>query len=125
MTTKLALLSFLLMVGCAPKDVKFPENPDAVTQNQITMAEKNEASLTSGSFLKQSTLNSSIITTATGRYYLSEYSSNQALTYYANKPLGSNSQVKFRGAVPVGNPRPRKINNITYNGLVIDIIQDY
>lgn len=114
MTIKYLLLSFIL-ISCGPREVKFPENPQAISPYQVTESEKALLQQT-GIFNKQSTLNSSTIKVGSATHPFSEYSSNQALTFLASKAIGSSSQVRFRGEVPNSGPGKGK--------MVITLIED-
>lgn len=111
MITKSGLLLLLLvMVSCGAREVKFPDNPQAVSPYHVTKPEQMILQQ-EGVFLKHSTLNGSTITTGGQSYPFSEYSSNQALTWYSSKPVGSSHRIAFRGEVKKGK-------------LVLEIIQD-
>lgn len=110
MTTKLILFLLFVTASCGERKVTFPTNPEGISPYIVTNAERVQPQK-DGVFLKQNTLNGSTITTGGKSYPFSEYSSNQALTWYAGKPMGSSSQVFFRGEVVNGK-------------LVIELIQD-
>lgn len=110
MTTKLILFLLIFAASCGEKQVTFPTNPQAVSNTYVTNAE--QATLQqSGIFHKQSTLNGSSLVTGGKSYPFSEYSSNQALTWYSNKALGSSTNVLFRGEVKNGK-------------IIVELIQD-
>lgn len=110
MTTRLILLSLFLMGSCGPREVKFPTNPEGVSPYHVTQSERVRPQQ-DGVFLKQSTINGSTISAGGSVYPFSEYSSNQALSWYASKPVGSSTPIVYRGEVVKGK-------------LVIEIIQE-
>lgn len=110
MTTKLILFLLIFAASCGEKQVTFPTNPQAISNTYVTEAEPVKLQK-SGVFHKQSTLNGSTLVTGGNSYPFSEYSSNQALTWYSAKPLGSATNVVYRGEVKSGK-------------IIIELIQD-
>jgi hypothetical protein len=110
MTTKLSLFFILFLAACGPKEVKFPDGREAISPYQVTNAERVNTDQ-EGIFTKAPTLNGSSIVTGGQSYPFSEYSSYQALNYYAAKPMGSSASVRFRG-------------EIVKNKLVVELIED-
>lgn len=110
MTTKLILFLLIFAASCGERQVTFPSNPQAISNTYVTEAEQAKLQQ-SGVFHKQSTLNGSSLVTGGKSYPFSEYSSNQALTWYSSKPMGSSTNVLFRGEEKNGK-------------IIIEMIQD-
>jgi hypothetical protein len=110
MTTKLILFLLIFAASCGEKQVTFPTNPQAISNTYVTNAEQAKLQQ-QGVFHKQSTLNGSTLVTGGKSYPFSEYSSNQALTWYSSKPNGSATNVLFRGEVKNGK-------------IIVEVIQD-
>lgn len=91
------ILLFSLLVTACGKEVKIDsqlESFSTVTEaGQILSLDKQ------GIFTKQSSLNASTVSSGGSTYPFSEYSSQQALVFYADRPLGSQTPVSFRGTV--------------------------
>lgn len=101
MIIKLLLPLLLITVSCGPREVKFPNGAEAISPYSVTNAEKIQTDK-EGLFTKHQTLNGTTITTGGKSYPFSEYSSHQALTFYANAQMGAQVAIKFRGELVNG-----------------------
>lgn len=97
----LSYLLLFLLIACGERQVNWPDGGQGQAITPFTYAEQVQPQQ-SGTFIKNSTLNSSLLNTDGKSYPFSEYSSHQALSFYAGRPMGSQTPVKYRGQVKSG-----------------------
>ncbi len=107
MITKILFL--LILVSCGERKVKFPDAPAPESNTIVT---RGSIMTMQGTFVKQSTINGSTVTVNGSTYPLSEYSSHDALSYYASKPVGSSTQVRLKGEISKGKMLVSQIEDL-------------